>query len=152
MVIFLSIAAVPGSSPPGYDEDLSNFTGDNTFSLLPVIKGALEDAWQEYNEYIRKKNAEKEQDLFSFKVALRNLLKEPSSNNSDKKGVETKDYSPPIWILCTHKDSNLASPKLIEQGKQLAREWNCGFLAMDNLEDNIDILLTLMIRDIIERK
>ncbi|KAF6072782.1 hypothetical protein FOB64_000105 [Candida albicans] len=149
---FFVYSAVPGSSPPGYDEDLSNFTGDNTFSLLPVIKGALEDAWQEYNEYIRKKNAEKEQDLFSFKVALRNLLKEPSSNNSDKKGVETKDYSPPIWILCTHKDSNLASPKLIEQGKQLAREWNCGFLAMDNSEDNIDILLTLMIRDIIERK
>lgn len=149
---FFVYSAVPGSSPPGYDEDLSNSTGDNTFSLLPVIKGALEDAWQEYNEYIRKKNAEKEQDLFSFKVALRNLLKEPSSNNSDKKGVETKDYSPPIWILCTHKDSNLASPKLIEQGKQLAREWNCGFLAMDNLEYNIDILLTLMIRDIIERK
>ena len=42
---------------------------------------------------ISGKNAEKEQDLFSFKVALRNLLKEPSSNNSDKKGVETKDYS-----------------------------------------------------------
>ena len=123
-----------------------------TRSVYYRLSKALEDAWQEYNEYIRKKNAEKEQDLFSFKVALRNLLKEPSSNNSDKKGVETKDYSPPIWILCTHKDSNLASPKLIEQRKQLACEWNCGFLAMDNLEDNIDILLTLMIRDIIERK
>ena len=42
--------------------------------------------------------------------------------------------------------------KINRTRKQLAREWNCGFLAMDNLEDNIDILLTLMIRDIIERK
>ena len=76
------------------------------------IRGCL----AEYNEYIRKRMQRKENKIyFLFKVALRNLLKEPSSNNSDKKGVETKDYSPPIWILCTHKDSNLASPKLIEQ-------------------------------------
>lgn len=35
---------------------------------------------------------------------------------------------PPIVLVCTHIDSPLASPRLIEEGRELARKWNAAFV------------------------
>ena len=81
-------------------------------------------------------------------------LREPNSSSSKSKSNKKTDssgfYMPPIWIICTHKNSSLASPKLVADGKRLAQEWNCGFIAIDNLDDSVDELLAYMIRDIIQ--
>lgn len=151
---FFVYSAIPSYSPPGYDDSSDGLSSDHSLNLIPVMKATLEEAWQEYDVFIKKKNAEKEQDLFSMKVALKNLWREPNSSSSKSKSNKKTDssgfYMPPIWIICTHKNSSLASPTLVADGKRLAQEWNCGFIAIDNLDDSVDELLAYMIRDIIQ--
>lgn len=150
---FLVYSAIPSYSPPGYEDANGGLSSEHSMNLLPVMKATLDEAWEEYDMFIRRKNDEKEQDLFSMKVALKNLWRDPntgsSKSKSNKKVEPSVFYMPPIWIICTHKNNKLASSKLISEGKQLAKEWNCGFIAIDNLEDNVDELLAFMIRDII---
>ncbi|RCK62393.1 hypothetical protein Cantr_09217 [Candida viswanathii] len=151
---FFVYSAIPSYAPPGYEDSGEVLSADHSLNLLPVMKATLDEAWSEYDEFVKKKDEEKEQDIFSMKVALKNLWKEPGSSSGSKSKKEVpesaKFYLPPIWIVCTHKNSSLASPKLIAEGKRLAREWKCGFLAIDNLEEGVDDLLALMIRDIIQ--
>lgn len=186
---FLLYSAIPTSEPPGYDEVISqesapspnssaesldtyNSDGtlrsasfgasktDTTFSLLPIIKGGLEEAWREYHTYRTRWDQGKEKDIFSLKLAFRTMFENKNSfkdNVPQNKLLNTSLNPadplcpPPIWIICTHKDLPLASPKLINDGKKLAQLWRCGFLAVDLTQD-IEQILPLVIREVIERR
>ncbi|CAK9442236.1 uncharacterized protein LODBEIA_P59790 [Lodderomyces beijingensis] len=157
---FLVYSAIPSYNPPIYDGDDSGSGGDlprnHSFKLLSVMKSALNEAWQEYNAY--KTNWEKgqEADVFSFKHAWRGLWRDHQHGSSGVGGsgsaMEDFSDSPPVWIVCTHASSPLASAQLLEDGKKLSCEWMCGFVAMDCSTDDGAILLPLMIRDIIQKR
>lgn len=134
---------------------------DKTFSLLPVMKDALEEAWKEYYTYKTRWELGEERDVFSFKTALKNMWNERGNQPSmSEKNIQLMDTSidpasplcpPPIWIVCTNLKSPLASPKLMEDGKNLAKLWRCGFVALDSNED-VEEVLALMIRELVERR
>lgn len=151
---FFVYSAIASYNPPAYEEgpntELSN---QHTFSLLAVMKDALDDAWEEYNKYKSNWEVGQEADVFSFKNAFKGLWKDDKTKRANKWGENNTSFrqSPPVWIVCTHTRSQLASAKLIEDGKQLSRDWNCGFIAVDSTnDDEINLMLPLMIRDIVE--
>ncbi|KAK6456470.1 uncharacterized protein RJT20DRAFT_128380 [Scheffersomyces xylosifermentans] len=181
---FFVYSAVPSYNPPSYDEiaevpadstrknsilpAFDPLPGDETFSLLATMKGALDEAWREYNTFKKRWEQGKEHDIFSFKNALKSFWKEESILDVENRRNEIRngksfllensmdpadpDCPPPIWIICTHSKNQLSSPKLIENGSAVAKHWKCGFVALDNLDDNIDEILALMIKEISERK
>ncbi|KAK6204778.1 uncharacterized protein RJT21DRAFT_111335 [Scheffersomyces amazonensis] len=147
--------------------DLEELPGDKTFHLLSIMKGALDEAWKEYYNFKRRWNQGKEHDIFSFKEAMKSLWSEQNlidgqtfkrEIRGDTKMVDNPtdpsdpDSPPPIWLICTHIASPFASPKLIENGEKVAEFWKCGFVGIDNTNDNIDEALALLIREITERK
>jgi hypothetical protein len=170
---FLVYSAVPSYNPPSYNEpesakstdiskvDSDSIPGDNTFSLLSTIKNTLDEAWIEYFQFKQSYYQTKESDIFSFKSALKNLWKDQITVDSESKDellhVNPNDPldpngSPPIWIVCTHANSPLRSPILIENGAKLSKMWKCGFVAVDNTNDNVDEVIALMVRDILVRQ
>ncbi|KAK6465688.1 hypothetical protein DFJ63DRAFT_28418 [Scheffersomyces coipomensis] len=158
------------SVPSHHDSEipvLEELPGDKTFNLLSIMKGALDEAWREYYTFKRRWNQGKEQDIFSIKTALKNLWQDKNLTEMEtmrkelRKDIKLIDNSkdpsdpecpPPIWIICTHINSPFASPKLIENGQKIAKFWKCGFVGIDNTNDNIDEALALIIREIMERK
>lgn len=140
-----------------------------TLGLLPSIKVSLDEAWQEYNSFRTKWELGKESDIFSIKSALKNMFKERNGALGESQRKTLQSWSPhgqlppnpddpsdphcppPAWILCTHAASPLASPTLVDDGKQLARKWKCGFAAVD-CDNDVEIALALMIREIVERR
>lgn len=134
---------------------------DKTFSLLPVMKEALDEAWKEYYTYKKRWEMGEERDIFSFKSALKNMwLERDNGGRPPQSTIELMDTSidpgsplcpPPIWIVCTNVKLPLASPKLIEDGKNLAKLWRCGFIALD-VNDNVEEVLALMVRELVERR
>lgn len=134
---------------------------DKTFSLLPVMKDALDEAWKEYYTYKKRWEQGEERDVFSFKSALKNMWTErdnvvrPPENKIELLDTSIDPASPlcppPIWIVCTNAKLPVASPKLIEDGKNLAKLWRCGFVALD-VSDNVEEVLALMVREIVERR
>ncbi|GEQ71867.1 hypothetical protein JCM33374_g5553 [Metschnikowia sp. JCM 33374] len=185
---FLLYSAIPSAEPPKYDEvppssvraassseeslDSYNSDGtlktasfgssktDTTFSLLPIIKSGLEEAWREYYTYKTRWDQGKEKDIFSIKSAFRTMFDGKSASKTDatqknllNTSINPSDPScpPPIWIICTHKNSPLASPKLINDGKKLAQLWRCGYLAVDITED-IEQMMALVVREVVERR
>lgn len=158
-------SAVPSSLPPSYDESSGITVGEeNTFDLLPVMKQSLDEAWQEYYSYKVSWESGKESDVFSFKTALRGLLvdevKKLSPRGQGPGGSKLLDISsdpsdpscpPPVWLVCTHSDLPLASPKLIEDGRQLSKKWKCGFLAVD-VDSDVEEAVALMVRELVERR
>lgn len=149
-----------------YDGSLKSLTlhtnaSDKTFSLLPAIKEALDEAWKEYYTYKTRWEMGEEADIFSFKTAIKNWWNDKSSqpapSNRNIQLMETSDDPasplclPPIWIVCTNLKSPLASPKLMDDGKKLAKLWRCGFVALDS-SDNVDVVVALMIRELAERR
>lgn len=159
-------SAVPSSLPPSYDESsgFSAANNENGFDLLPVMKQTLDEAWQEYYTYKVSWESGKESDVFSFKTALRGLLvdevRKPTPQSRSPGGSRLLDISsdpadpscpPPIWLVCTHADLPLASPKLIEDGRQLSKTWRCGFLAVD-VESDVEEAIALMVRELVERR
>ncbi|CAN3359426.1 hypothetical protein DICA3_D03862 [Diutina catenulata] len=170
---FFVYSAVPSSEPPEYDvppynkdtAERSDCTPPSSLSLLNIIKSALEDAWREYNTFRMRWNQGKEHDIFHFKSSLKTLWKDPSEVEAMRAELRTAtglvdnptdpsdpNAPPPIWIVCTHSKSPLRSPLLVEQGAELARKWRCGWVAIDNTDENVDEVLALMIREIVERK
>lgn len=161
---------VPVPSPPNNDPNiptLEQLPGDDTFNLLSIMKGALDEAWKEYTSFKIRWSQGQEHDIFSFKRALKTLWKEKNLLDNDNMKDELKkrlklesnsldpsdpDCPPPIWIICTHSDNQLASPKLIENGIKVAKFWKCGFVAIDNMDDDVDDVLALLMREIVERK
>lgn len=181
---FFVYSAVPSYNPPSYSETelepvpsppnkdpniptLEQLPGDDTFNLLSIMKGALDEAWKEYTSFKIRWNQGQEHDIFSFKRALKNLWQEKNLLENDNMKDELKkrinlqsnyldpsdpDSPPPIWIICTHSNNQLASPKLIANGIKVAKFWKCGFIAIDNLEEDVDDALALLLREIVERK
>ncbi|CAH6719125.1 uncharacterized protein CLIB1444_02S01508 [[Candida] jaroonii] len=166
---FFVYSAVPSYQPPSYEESSSVNSTNDPDSLQTIIrlKHSLDDAWKEF--YTFKKNWEqgKEADIYSIKDALKNVFfnKSISEVESDKlskrkfykdllelpKDPANPNSAPPIWIICTHVKSHLASPILIEEGKKYAKKWDYGFIGIDITED-LDVVISLMIREIVERK
>lgn len=65
---------------------------------------------------------------------------------------DAPDSPPPIIIVGTHLSHNLASPVLLQWGKDLALQWNCGFVAIDSMTDeNVDVAFSMLLREIIEK-
>lgn len=133
-----------------------------SFNLLPIMKEALGEAWREYYTYKTRWYQGEESDVFSFKSALKNMWSDSDNLKQQQpisklKLLETPmdpadpASPPPIWIICTNSNLPLASPRLIADGKRLAKLWKCGFIALD-LNDDIEQSLALMIRDLVERK
>lgn len=188
---FFVYSAVPSYNPPSYEETidpiriessssagsatsidaeipvLDTLPGDETFKLLSIMKGALDEAWKEYNSFKKRWNLGKEHDIFSFKNAMKSIWKDKNihdvANLREQLSKEVHLYDnsvdpadpdcpPPIWIICTHTKSQLASPKLILNGKKVSKFWKCGFVAIDNEDNNVDEVLALMLREIVERK
>lgn len=173
---FFVYLAVPLSEPPMYD-DLPDPVDDyndetplpkcetKTFSLLSVIKAALDDAWSEYNTFKTRWNQGKEHDIFHFKTSLKNMWKDNSEMEQFRQELRKEislienpldpldpNAPPPIWIVCTHSKLPVRLPLLIDRGRLLARQWKCGFVAVDNTDDNVDEVLAVMIKEIIERR
>lgn len=136
-------------------------TPANTFDLLTIMKEALEDAWKEYYSYKTRWEMGEEEDVFSFKSALKNMWNERSNQHVPRqRNMELMEIShdpssplcpPPMWIICTNLKSPLASPKLMDDGRNLAKSWKCGFVALDS-DDDVDEVLALMIRELAERR
>lgn len=110
-------------------------------------------------------NQGKEHDIFHFKLLLKTLWKDPLEVEAMRAELRTAtglvdnptdpsdpNAPPPIWIVCTHSKLPLRLPLLVEQGAELARKWRCGWVAIDNTDENVDEVLALMIREIVERK
>lgn len=155
----------PESSAESYNSDgtlksVTLTTSNTTFSLLPVMKSALDEAWKEYYTYKMRWELGKERDVFSLKLALKNMMSERATETTGKRNsitlletpVDPADPScpPPIWIVCTNINLPLASPKLIEDGKKISKLWKCGFIAMD-MESDVEGPLALMVRELVER-
>lgn len=169
---FFVYSAIPSYNPPLYDQmkrekvEVSRIQ-DNSFNLLETIKGALDEAWMEYNTFRKSWAQGQEGDIFLLKGAVRGFLgvggkskkmdTVSESDHSDSSGnFDPSDplSPPPIWIICTHVDSELALPNLVENGKKLAKKWNCGYISVDCTSENgnVEEALALLIREIIERK
>lgn len=153
-------SAVPSAQPPAYDfqkteQELSN---ECTLYVLPAIKQGLIEAWSEYYSYKTRSVTCAESDIFSLKTAFKNIFYSKARKDSfDEKLEDVSSDSfeklclPPIVIVCTHTALPLTSPMLIQEGKNLAKEWECGFVAVD-VSDDVSCVLDLMIRELVERK
>lgn len=170
---FFVYSAIPSYNPPAYDaifDSVPAADDDTTFDLLNTIKVALDEAWKEYNMFKSRWEEGKESDIFLFKSALKNIWQERNLLDIEasrmqmrvestrlqllENSVDPADPScpPPIWVICTHTKSSLASPKLIEDGLKLSKFWRCGYVGLDAADDDIDECLSLMVREILERK
>lgn len=140
---------------------LSSSSMQNTsLSLLPIIKSGLDEAWKEYHTYKSGWMRGEEKDIFNFKSALKGIFENPKDDPAAvPKGkllntsIDPADplCPPPIWIVCTHTDLPLASPKLVADGRKLSKLWKCGFLALD-VSNDVELALSLMLRELNERK
>lgn len=180
---FFVYSAVPSVEPPGYEQselaphssgeshDLVNSDGtaraltfltnanDTTFSVLPVIKNALDEAWKEYFTWKSRWENGQESDVFLLKSLVKSMWSEKVEQDRQAKAklldtlMDPADprSPPPIWIVCTHLNLRLASPKLLADGKRLARLWRCGFVGVD-VEENVDEVVALMVREVVERQ
>lgn len=178
---FFVYSLVPSYNPPSYNDVLENLDdkpkeeskdlpagmNDETFNVLAIMKQALNEAWQEYNTFKSKWEKGKEHDMFSIKNAMRNMWLQQNPGDLEKLRAELRteirlmenpsdpadpNCPPPIWLVCTNVHNSLSSPKYIENGMKLAKFWNCGFVAVDSVDENIDMTLSLMIREIVKRK
>lgn len=148
------------------DDQTYSHAQDGGFSLLPVIRNCFLEAWQEFRDYQRRWDQGQEGDIYSLMYSMRQLWKSEyerkeklkklrSFNNKLSKldlNPESPNSPPPMLIICTHCLDPLHSPVLIEWGKELATEWQSGFVALDSLYDyNTEIAMSMIIREIIEK-
>ncbi|ODV84710.1 hypothetical protein CANARDRAFT_28859 [[Candida] arabinofermentans NRRL YB-2248] len=170
---FLCYSCIPETSmdsqPPAYDDDIiqkkdnnNNSEYNESLKILIALKSAITEAWREYSVYHESWNNGKEHDVFSFNHSIKNLWKKDkdknqSYGNDNNNSFISKDsfYTPPMIIIATHSDHELASPLLIEQGRELAKSWNIGFVecscAFEEWE-NVEESIGFMIRETIEAK
>lgn len=141
-------------------ESMTN--ADSPVGLLETIRVGLTQAWKEYHTYTSLWSQGQEEDIYLFKQAMKNMWRlgsnatpAPVLTKNSIEGVNVVDTPngnaglPPIWIVCTHIDSPLKAPKLVQEGMKKAKEWGCGFVTVDN-DRPADASLALMIRDIVE--
>lgn len=139
-------------------------------STLPSIRSCILDAWTEYRNYQTNWELGQEDDVYSLVHNLKNIWKTQESEQAKQAKVDklrkfkttlnsidmdpaSPDSPPPCLIVCTHVNDELASPVLIEKGRELATNWKCGFVAVDNMDDfNVDVALSLIIKEIVEKE
>ncbi|CAI4847724.1 BAQ_1a_G0056070.mRNA.1.CDS.1 [Saccharomyces cerevisiae] len=157
--------------PPEYGDDVMNTdtekVSDGGFELLKVIRNCILDAWTEFRNYEKRWEEGKEDDIYSLVYSLRHLWSKNSKEKSAKieqlrsyntklKSIEldpsSPDSPPPCIIVCSHVNHELASPMLIEMGRQLATKWKYGFVGIDSMDDlNVDVAVSLLIKEISEK-
>lgn len=153
VIIYSALPELVHKDPPEYDFASKQFTHeancaeqDGGFAVLKNIRECYLDAWTEFRNYQQKWMQDKGSDCHDRFC---------SSKQLDKIDLnpESAESPPPIILICTHLEDPLHSPKLVEQGKKLAVEWNCGFVALDNISDyNVDVAISCIIRDIVEKE
>lgn len=138
-------------------------------SLLPIIRSCILDAWTEFRNYETDWKNGQEEDVYSLAHSLKSIWKSQESEQTKlakvnklrtfKTDLDTitldpasPDSPPPCIIICTHINDSMASPLLIQKGKQLATQWDSSFVGVDNIDDiNVDVALSLIIKDIVEK-
>lgn len=131
------------------------------------MRNCILDAWSEFRDYQDRWAKGKEGDVYSLMYNIKQMWKSQSARNEKLKQLrtfhtkpnalswdaESPDSPPPCMIICTHINDPLASPVLLDLGKELAIEWSCGFVAVDNMDDyNIDVALGLLLREAVEKE
>ena len=154
--------------PPAPSTSTESILGG--FPILSNIRACILDAWAEYVNYKEAWEEGKEDDIYSLLHNFKNIWKSQESESS--KNSKIKDLRsfkttlpeidlnpasptspPPCIIVCTHVDEPLASPVLIKKGRDLATQWNCGFVGVNNIEDyNVDVALSMIIKEIVEKE
>ncbi|CAB4252060.1 similar to Saccharomyces cerevisiae YPR084W Putative protein of unknown function [Maudiozyma barnettii] len=156
------------------EEDPSKGSSDESnaggFQILLNIRSCILDAWAEYVNYKEAWEKGKEDDIYSLLHNFKNIWKSQeseSTKNSKIKDLRTfktilpeidlnpasPTSPPPCIIVCTHVNEPLASPVLIKRGRDLATQWNCGFIGVNNINDfNVDVALSLIIKEIVEKE
>ncbi|CCC67688.1 hypothetical protein NCAS_0A11300 [Naumovozyma castellii] len=168
-------------NPPDYNENQESLNPkdnsylnrrheiDGGYTMLTIMRNCILDAWTEFRNYQKRWELGKEDDTYSIVYNFKNFWK--SYNESEERSKLNKLRSfdnklrsidmdpsspnspPPIIIVCTHLDDPMASPVLVEWGRNLATQWNCGFVAVDNTDDvNVDVALSLLIRELVEKE
>ncbi|KAG0668588.1 hypothetical protein C6P45_004559 [Maudiozyma exigua] len=170
------------SLPPGYSDDSTGAkshssnqeqsaeTNAGGYPILSNIRSCILDAWAEYVNYKDAWEKGKEDDIYSLLHNFKNIWKSQeseSTKNSKIKDLRTFKTTlpridlnpasptspPPCIIICTHVNEPLASPVLIKKGRDLATQWNCGFVGVNNISDfNVDVALSLIIKEIVEKE
>lgn len=158
------------AAPPSYDDAIASSTAgsddsqlqsgtENGYEPIEILKAlytAIMEAWKQYTYYQIGWEEGKEFDVYSLNYSFKHLWKKRTlqKNMSERMVTEkAKQMMPPILIAVTHVDHELASPILIERGRQLADEWNCGFIEVSCEFDNwrnVEETLAFLIRDRIE--
>jgi hypothetical protein len=164
---FYVYSAIPSYNPPTYH---SSNTGneENSLKVLQRIRESIDEAWKEFYTYKMKWEEGKETDIYSFKGALKNFMSNKNVDEIENKKLSKRKYykdlldyptdpsdpysPPPTWIICTHCKSHLASSNMIEEGAKLAEEWGCGYISLDISDNMVEVALSLIIRDLSERK
>ncbi|SMN18143.1 similar to Saccharomyces cerevisiae YPR084W Putative protein of unknown function [Maudiozyma saulgeensis] len=152
------------------DNDDSTKCNAGGFPILLNIRSCILDAWAEYVNYKEAWEKGKEDDIYSLLHNFKNIWKSQeseSTKNSKIKDLRTFKTTlpeidlnpasptspPPCIIVCTHVNEPLASPVLIKKGRDLATQWNCGFVGINNIDDfNVDVALSLIIKEIVEKE
>lgn len=131
---------------------------NHSFKLLNSIKASLDEAWLEYVSFKTLWEKGEESDKYSMKLALKSIWKERGQLDT-KKTLDSQNINPfklnalpPIWIICTNRQNPMAHPALIQSGRELAKSWGCGFISIDCRNDDLNFCLSLIIKEIIERK
>lgn len=100
-----------------------------------TMKEILCDAWRNYKEYINNWKKGDEGDVYSLMYNLRKKWEKIPISNSKNNNNRIDEDMPPIVIVATHTLNELTSPILLNEGKKLATEWGCSFIAVDNYND-----------------
>ncbi|AQZ14183.1 YPR084W [Zygosaccharomyces parabailii] len=165
-----SVTEAQGESAICHDQtSWSSFNkmADGGFSLLNLIRNCFLDAWTEFRNYQSRWEKGKESDVYSLVYNFKNLWR--TEHNRGKKLAELRSFHtklnsidldpsspaspPPFLIVCTHATDTMASPKLVEWGRNLATQWKSGFVALDSMDDyNVDVAVSLILREIVERR
>lgn len=150
---------------------------DDQIMLLENIRESIEEAWEEFYNYKQNWEEGQEGDVYSVMYNLKKLWSSKpkkttrsssttaknseNGKNSNSKPPKKKKFRsfddplapPPFIIVATHTACELTSPVLLQRGKDLATEWGCSFVAIDNYVDyNVEEALSLAIREVVERK
>lgn len=125
----LTYSCVPQDPlPPAYEASQSTPTRKTATQLdiVRAVHDSIEDAWKEwtvYNEGWKTGGETEVKHSFSSR-----FKREADATVPGVVAMMSSSGMPPIVLVCTHIDSPLASPRLIEEGRELARKWNAAFV------------------------
>ncbi|SCU89962.1 LAME_0E06370g1_1 [Lachancea meyersii CBS 8951] len=154
-------------SPTSSSSSTAEKECDGGLSLLTTIRNCMLDAWSEYRDYQHRWSEGKEGDVYSLMYNFKQMWKSQKNRDEKLQQLRSFDYKPnavnwdpsspdsppPCIIICTHVDDPLASPVLLNRGKELALQWGCGFVGVDTMDDcNVEVALGMLLREGVERR